>query len=45
MENPVKIAESVEKQSASVDRKISVAPMMDWRDFQEKEQAGQWLIV
>ncbi len=32
MENPVKIAESVEKQSTSVDRKISVAPMMDWTD-------------
>jgi tRNA-dihydrouridine synthase A len=32
MENPVKIAESVDKRSASVDRKISVAPMMDWTD-------------
>jgi tRNA-dihydrouridine synthase A len=32
MENPVKIAESVEKQSVSLDRKISVAPMMDWTD-------------
>jgi tRNA-dihydrouridine synthase A len=32
MENPVKIAEFVEKQSTSVDRRISVAPMMDWTD-------------
>src|ERR1700728_1592660 len=32
MENPVKIAEFVDKQSTSVDRKISVAPMMDWTD-------------
>jgi hypothetical protein len=30
MENPVKIAESVEKRSTSIDRKVSVAPMMDW---------------
>jgi hypothetical protein len=29
MENRVKIAESAEKQATSVDRKISVAPMMD----------------
>src|SRR5579862_7730382 len=32
MENPVKIAESVEKPSTSVDRRLSVAPMMDWTD-------------
>jgi hypothetical protein len=32
MENPVKIVESVEKRSTSVDRKLSVAPMMDWTD-------------
>src|ERR1700726_792302 len=32
MENPVKIAESVEKRSTSISRKISVAPMMDWTD-------------
>src|ERR1700744_5730275 len=30
MENPLKIAKSAEKQSVSVDRRISVAPMMDW---------------
>ena len=32
MENSVKLAESVEKRSAPVDRKLSVAPMMDWTD-------------
>jgi hypothetical protein len=32
MENSEKVAESVEKQSTSVDRRISVAPMMDWTD-------------
>jgi tRNA-dihydrouridine synthase A len=32
MENPVKIAESIEKRSTSLDRRISVAPMMDWTD-------------
>ena len=35
MENAIKIAESVEKQSTSVDRKISVAPMMDWVNTQQ----------
>jgi tRNA-dihydrouridine synthase A len=32
MENPGKVAHSSEKQSTSLDRKISVAPMMDWTD-------------
>ena len=32
MENAVKIGENVEKQSVSIDRRISVAPMMDWTD-------------
>jgi hypothetical protein len=26
-----------------LDRRISVAPMMDWRDFGENQQSGQWL--
>jgi len=32
MQDPIKIAESAEKRSTSLDRKISVAPMMDWTD-------------
>jgi len=32
MQNPSKIGISVEKQSTSIDRKVSVAPMMDWTD-------------
>jgi tRNA-dihydrouridine synthase len=32
MENAVKVGENVEKQSVSIDRRISVAPMMDWTD-------------
>jgi hypothetical protein len=28
-----------------IDRRIAVAPMMDWRDFREKEKADQWFIV
>jgi len=32
MENAVKIGKNVEKQSVSIDRRISVAPMMDWTD-------------
>jgi len=32
VENATKPAISVEKSSASVDRRISVAPMMDWTD-------------
>jgi len=32
MENPTKIGISVEQSSRSIDRRISVAPMMDWTD-------------
>ncbi|MBS0422090.1 MAG: tRNA-dihydrouridine(20/20a) synthase DusA [Proteobacteria bacterium] len=32
MENAVKAGENFEKQSVSIDRRISVAPMMDWTD-------------
>jgi tRNA-dihydrouridine synthase A len=32
MENPVKTAENIEKPSVSIDRRVSVAPMMDWTD-------------
>jgi len=32
MENAEKIGRNVEKQSVSIDRRISVAPMMDWTD-------------
>jgi hypothetical protein len=28
-----------------LDRRIAVAPMMDWPDFREKEKADQWFIV
>jgi tRNA-dihydrouridine synthase A len=31
-ENPAKIGISFEKQSTSIDRRVSVAPMMDWTD-------------
>jgi len=31
-ENPVKIGNSSEKQSTLIDRRVSVAPMMDWTD-------------
>lgn len=32
MENAEKIGKTVEKQSVSIDRRLSVAPMMDWTD-------------
>jgi hypothetical protein len=32
MQTPAKIGISVEKQGTSIDRKVSVAPMMDWTD-------------
>jgi tRNA-dihydrouridine synthase len=43
MENPEKIAESIEKRSVSLDRKISVAPMMDWTDSWLLLETGQGL--
>src|SRR5580698_5719757 len=32
MQNPAKLVISIEKQSTSIDRRVSVAPMMDWTD-------------
>ncbi len=32
MENKVKVGDSVEKQRVLIDRRVSVAPMMDWTD-------------
>ncbi|GAC1509858.1 MAG: tRNA dihydrouridine(20/20a) synthase DusA [Steroidobacteraceae bacterium] len=32
MENPVKIGDGCEKHTVSIDRRLSVAPMMDWTD-------------
>jgi hypothetical protein len=43
MQNPSKIGISVEKQSTSIDRKVSVAPMMDWVNSQLLDLADQVL--
>jgi len=35
VENPTKIGSFVEKRSDPIDRRLSVAPMMDWTDDQQ----------
>ena len=37
LENPTKIGRSIENTAAKIDRRISVAPMMDWTDGETSE--------